>query len=54
MKNINVNLKKEIENYSENDEIKKIALSILEELNEGRNDKSIEMSVEREINNLVK
>ena len=39
---------------AKSDEIKKMALTILEELNEGRNDKSIEMSIGREINNLVK
>ena len=51
MKKINVNLKKEIENYNVEDEsIKEFAFKLLNMINEQRDERGIKESIEREIN----
>ena len=53
MKKININLKKEIELYEEDEDIKKVALEIIDMANNNRPDKAIEINIERNITNLV-
>ena len=51
MKKINVNLKKEIENYNTEDEsVKEFAFKLLNMINEQRDERGIKETIEREIN----
>lgn len=51
MKKINVNLKKEIENYNtENESVKEFAVKLLNMINEQRDERGIKEAIEREIN----
>ena len=54
MKKINVNLQSEIEKYDEEQEIKDIATSLINLLNDNRSEEHVKIEIERKINNLVK